>query len=58
MNKEDAIARLLNEAARSGLHDTGLRDVVLDYFTLDSDRVLYKIDKMSGRPRHDGRPWC
>ena len=39
ITKEERIAHLLNEARRSGLNDEGLRDVVIDYFTLDSDRV-------------------
>ena len=38
-DKEKRITYLLNEASKSGLNVEGLRDVVTDYFTYDSDRV-------------------
>ena len=38
-DKERRIALLLREAARSGVRDPNLRDVVMDYFTHDSETV-------------------
>ena len=38
-DKERRIALLLMEAARNGVRDPNLRDVVTDYFTHDSETV-------------------
>ena len=37
------IAVLLNEAAKHGIHDPNLTDVIQDYFTFSKVRSLIKI---------------
>ena len=51
LSKENRISQLLSETARCGLRDASLRDVAIDYFTHDSDRVsIFGTSRIRSRP--------
>ena len=43
LSKENIVFYLLNETARCGLNDTSFRDVAIDYFMHDCDRVFLAL---------------
>ena len=42
-NKDNIVSYLLNKTARCGLSDISIRDVAIDYFMHESDRVFLAL---------------